>query len=225
MKEYKFKVDGADYSSYVEELEDGSLRVTVNGKSYSVEVPELKPAMPKVIHHVVHHVGTAAPAQKKKKAPAKVMSPMPGTVIKINISNGQKVKEGDVLLVIETMKMANDIVAEAPGTVKDVAVKLGQNVIQGDLLVDFEGAEEVIEAAPLHGGVGDGKTIFAPLPGTIKSILVKPGQAIKRGETVLTMEAMKMENNIASETDGKVKAVLVEPEAQVNQGEALIELE
>ncbi len=229
MKEYKFKVDGQDYTSSVEEVESGKLTVTVNGKAYTVEVPEQKSVLPKVIHHVVHHVGAgAAPVAKAKKVPEKVVSPMPGTVIKINVKNGQKVKTGEVLLVIETMKMANDIVAEANGIVKAVLVNLGQNVMQGDILVDFEGAPDVIEEALTHASpvaAGGSKTVVAPLPGTVKKVLVKPGQTVKRGETVLTMEAMKMENNIAAESDGKVKAVHVNPDAQVNQGDLLIELE
>ncbi len=223
MKEYKFRVEGVDYTSSVEDLGDGRLAVVVNGKTYRVDVPNQKAAAPKVIHHVVHHIGAAPTA--KPKAPEKVMSPMPGTVIKINVSNGQKVKTGDVLLVIETMKMANDIVAEADGTVKSVNVVLGQNVIQGDLLVDFEGAADVIETAPLSGPAGDPKKITAPLPGTVKTILVKEGQTISRGETVLTMEAMKMENNITAEAAGKVKSIAVKQGDQVNQGETLVELE
>ncbi|MCD8265893.1 MAG: biotin/lipoyl-binding protein [Prevotellaceae bacterium] len=224
MKEYKFKVDGITYISSVEEMENGKLVVTVNGRTFTVQVSNQKSSTPKVIHHVVHHVGSPS-APSKPKTPTKLMSPMPGTVIKINIEEGQKVKEGDVLLVIETMKMANDIVAEADGTVKEIAVRLGQNVIQGDLLVDFEGAEEAIEAAPLHGPVGSSKQVLAPLPGTVKQVLVSAGQEIKAGDTVVTMEAMKMENNIAAENGGKVKAVPVKPGDQVNQGDVLVELE
>ncbi len=224
MKEYKFKIDGADYTTSVEEHDDGKLTVTVNGRTYQVEVPERKSAAPNVIHHVVHHVGSAGPV--KKKAPAKLVSPMPGTVIKVNATKGQKVRKGDVLLVIEAMKMANDIVAEGEGTIKEVLVSLGQNVIQGDLLIDFEGSADVIApVADAKLASGTPKTIVAPLPGVVKRILVKQGQTVKGGETVLTMEAMKMENNIAAEAGGKVKAILVKPNDQVNQGEVLIELE
>ncbi len=222
MKEYKFKIDGTDYTSSVEELDNGKLTVTVNGKAYQVEVPEQNATAPKVIHHVVHHVGSAGPA--KKKAPAKLVSPMPGTVTKLNAAKGQKVRKGDVLLVIEAMKMENDIVAEGDGTIKEVLVTLGQNVIQGDLLIDFEGAAEVIASAPSHT-TGDPKTIVAPLPGVVKRILVKQGQTVRGGETVLTMEAMKMENNVTAEAGGKVKTIHVKPDDQVNQGEVLIELE
>ncbi len=225
MKEYKFKIDGADYTSSVEELDNGNLSVTVNGKTYQVEVPEQKSVSPKVIHHVVHHIGSASPAATKK-APSKLVSPMPGTVIKLNAAKGQKVRKGDVLLVIEAMKMANDIVAEGDGTIKEVLVSLGQNVIQGDILVDFEGAADIVAPAADHKpAAGGSMSIAAPLPGTVKKILVQPGQEVKAGETVLTMEAMKMENNIATETSGKVKAILVKANDQVNQGDVLVELE
>ncbi len=226
MKEYKFRINGVDYTSSVDELEEGHLKITLNGKVYQVEVPEQKPVGSQVIHHVVHHVGVGATA---KKAPSKMPSPMPGTVTKINVSRGQEVKKGEVLLVIEAMKMENDIVAEGDGTIKSVKVTLGQNVIQGDILVEFEGAaEEPASAAPKASApkaAPGSKTVVAPLPGTVKRITVKMGQEVKRGETVVIIEAMKMENNIAAETNGKVKSILVRPDQQVTQGEALIELE
>ncbi len=226
MKEYKFKINGVDYTSSVDELEAGHLKIMLNGKEYQVEVPDQKSVGSQVIHHVVHHVGVAATA---KKAPAKMPSPMPGTVTKVNVSRGQQVKKGDVLLVIEAMKMENDIVAEGDGIIKAVKVTLGQNVIQGDILVEFEGGADEPKSAAPHAAapqVAPGsKTVVAPLPGTVKRITVKEGQEVKRGETVVIVEAMKMENNIAAETNGRVRSVLVRPDQQVNQGEALIELE
>ncbi len=226
MKEYKFKINGVDYTSSVDELDAGQLKITLNGKVYQVEVPDQKPVGSQVIHHVVHHVGVGSTA---KKAPSRMPSPMPGTVTKINVSRGQEVKKGEVLLVIEAMKMENDIVAEGDGTIKSVKVTLGQNVIQGDILVEFEGAaNEPAPAAPQASApktAPGSKTVVAPLPGTVKRITVKEGQEVKRGETVVIVEAMKMENNIAAETNGKVKAIFVRPDQQVNQGEALIELE
>ncbi len=227
MKEYKFKINGVDYTSSVDELEGGQLKITLNGKEYQVEVPAQKSASSQVIHHVVHHVGMAPTA---KKIPSKLASPMPGTVTKVNVSRGQEVKKGDVLLVIEAMKMENDIVAEGDGIVKSVNVTLGQNVIQGYVLIDFEGSaqEEPQPAAaskPTPKPAPQGaKTVVAPLPGTVKRIPVKVGQDVRRGETVVILEAMKMENNIAAETSGKVKSILVELNQQVNQGEVLVEL-
>ena len=89
--------------------------VTVNGKSYSVEVDE---------------VGVAAPAAAKPAAPAggtAVKSPMPGVVRKLAFANGAAVKAGQPVVVLEAMKMENDIVATADGTIT-YTVEVGANV-------------------------------------------------------------------------------------------------
>ena len=79
-----------------------------------------------------------APAPAPVAAPAggtKVNSPLPGSVIKVNVTEGQAVKKGDTLLVLESMKMENPILAECEGTVAKIAVAAGQSVMQDDLLV------------------------------------------------------------------------------------------
>ena len=95
------------------------------------EAPQAAPAAPK-----------AAPAPAPKAAPAadpaggtKVTSPLPGSVIKVLVSEGQTVKKGDTLLTLESMKMENAILAECDGTVSKIAVTAGQNVMQDDILV------------------------------------------------------------------------------------------
>ena len=121
MKEFTFKINGAEYKCAVEEIEAGLTNVTVNGKTYQVETE--KPA---------------APAPKPAAAPAaglQVKSPLPGSVIKVLVSEGQAVKKGDTLLTLESMKMENAIMAEQDGTVKQIAVTPGQNVMQDDLLI------------------------------------------------------------------------------------------
>ena len=146
MKEFTFKINGAEYKCAVEEIEAGKTNVTVNGKVYTVETevatPAPKPAAPKA---------AAAPAPKPAAAPApkaeakptaapaaggvQVKSPLPGSVIKVLVSEGQAVKKGDTLLTLESMKMENAIMAEQDGTVKQIAVSAGQNVMQDDLLI------------------------------------------------------------------------------------------
>ena len=221
MKEFKFKISGQDYSATVAEENAGSLVVTVNGQAYQVEVPQTKAAAPVMAR------GNAGAAQAG--GPKNINSELPGTVTKIVAANGQRVKKGDVLLVIEAMKMANDIVSDVEGTVQRIAVTEGQSVNQGDLLVemvaDAVAAAPAAAPAPAAPKVAAGaKVVEAPLPGTITKVLVKPGQALKAGETVCMMEAMKMENSITVEFAGTVKSVLVEVGAQVQSGQALVEL-
>ena len=98
------------------------------------------PAVPKAV--AAPQPKPAAPAPAPAPAPAaapvggnKVNSPLPGSVIKVNVTEGQAVKKGDTLLVLESMKMENPILAECDGTVTKIAVAAGQSVMQDDLLV------------------------------------------------------------------------------------------
>lgn len=148
MKEFTFKINGAEYKCAVEEIEAGKTNVTVNGKVYTVETeaaaaPAPKPAA-KPAPAPAAPKPAAAPAAPKAEAPkpaaapaagVQVKSPLPGSVIKVLVSEGQAVKKGDTLLTLESMKMENAIMAEADGTVKQIAVTAGQNVMQDDLLI------------------------------------------------------------------------------------------
>ncbi len=146
MKEFTFKINGAEYKCAVEEVEAGLTNVTVNGKTYQVETeapaaPAPKPVAPKPAAAPAPKPA-AAPAPKAEPKPAaapaagvQVKSPLPGSVIKVLVTEGQAVKRGDTLLTLESMKMENAIMAEQDGTVKQIAVSAGQNVMQDDLLV------------------------------------------------------------------------------------------
>lgn len=144
MKEFSFKINGKDYKCAVEEIEAGKTQVTVNGKVYEVETEAPKAAAPIA-------KPAAAPAPKPAAAPAapkaeakpaapvaggvQVKSPLPGSVIKVLVSEGQAVKKGDTLLTLESMKMENPIMSDRDATVKQIAVSAGQNVMQDDLLI------------------------------------------------------------------------------------------
>ena len=118
--------------------------ITVNGVAYEVEVEEVAAgeasapvaAAPKAAPKA------AAPAAKPaapKAAPVangtKVNAPMPGTILDVKVAQGQAVKKGDVLLILEAMKMENEILAPQDGTVAQVAVSKGASVNSGDPLV------------------------------------------------------------------------------------------
>lgn len=144
MKEFKFTIDGKEYSAAVNELEDNFAEVTLNGKTYKVEL-EKTPATTAVRRPTVSKAPVAAPAAsatasapKAADIPAggyKVTSPLPGSIMKILVSEGQDVKKGDTLLTLESMKMENAIMADRDGKVTKVAVTVGQSVMQEDLLV------------------------------------------------------------------------------------------
>ncbi len=145
MKQFKFTINGVAYEAAVNEIENGLSEVTVNGKTYQVETEKKavvapKPAAPK----------HAAPAPKPAAAPAaaapvakaaagagehSIDAPMPGKVVKLVASEGAAVKAGEVLLILEAMKMQNEITADADGTVKKFNVAAGQSVKAHESLV------------------------------------------------------------------------------------------
>ncbi|MBP3227394.1 MAG: biotin/lipoyl-binding protein, partial [Bacteroidaceae bacterium] len=77
-------------------------------------------------------------------------------------------------------------------------------------------------AAPAANGAGEGTPVKAPLPGVVTQVKVAVGQAVKKGDTVAVLEAMKMENNIAAETDGTVSGIAVAPGESVLEGAVLV---
>lgn len=122
--------------------------IKVNGISYEVEIEEVKEGAPQAAAPQVTKVTpkVAAPKVEAPKAPAKeavaagagehsIDAPMPGKIVKVLVKEGQSIKAGDVLLVLEAMKMQNEITADADGTVKAVNVEAGQNVKVKESLV------------------------------------------------------------------------------------------
>lgn len=122
--------------------------VTLNGNDYEVEVNELSEAMVTAVVPTVAPVAVApvaaaaveaatavvAPAPVAVGDGTKVTAPMPGTILAINVSNGQSVNEGDVLFILEAMKMENEIVAPCSGTIKQLIATKGASVATDEAL-------------------------------------------------------------------------------------------
>ena len=124
-------------------------KITLNGRTYEVEVEAGKAMLLDEYEAIAPSAPVAAPvaapaAAAPVAAPAapavtgageSVNAPMPGTILKVNVQNGQAVKEGDVLVVLEAMKMENEILAPKNGTVTQVLVSKGSTVDTGAPLV------------------------------------------------------------------------------------------
>lgn len=125
-----------------------NLRITVNGTAYDVQVEELDGTAAAAAPAPAAPVApkAAAPAPKAKPAakptPAAgsetVSSPMPGTILTVNVKPGQAVKKGEVLVVLEAMKMENEIMASRDGVVASILVNKGDSVETGAPLVSLQ---------------------------------------------------------------------------------------
>lgn len=224
MKKFKFSIEGNSYEVSVNEDSKNKVEVEVNGTSFVVEIEKSETSVVSGIKTV-----TSIPSPPPQVAiPTPIKSPLPGVITKIMVKEGQKIQKGDLLLVMESMKMENNITADRDGVVKAFHVELGQTVMQGDILIDFEGTVSVpapnAEQAPAQSSVPEKSLVKSPLPGVILKIPVSVGLRVKRGDTLLIMESMKMENNISAEKDGVIQAIKIEIGQTVMQGDILFEI-
>ena len=142
MKEYKFKINGNEYVVAVNGIADGVADVTVNGVGYNVELadgfasPGTAASAPAAQAAPAPAAAAApAPAAKPAAKPAgagkAVKSPLPGVILEVSVKEGQAVKAGQKVAVIEAMKMENEIAAESDGTVTAIHVNKGDSVLEG----------------------------------------------------------------------------------------------
>ena len=143
MKKFKFIIRGNDYNTEILSIEDNIAEVEVNGSTYQVEIEKTikeaktpKLMRPKIIHSGGHDSAkTSKPSAKK--GVGFVKAPLPGTILELKIKVGDDVKVGDTLLIMEAMKMENDIKADKSGKVVEVKVNVGDSVLEGEILVEI----------------------------------------------------------------------------------------
>lgn len=120
------------------------LRITIEGESYEVDVEVLEQD-PAPVAPPVQSSPSPTTALIRKNVPmagdGKLVSPLVGVIADVLVSPGQQVEAGQLLVVLEAMKMETEITAPSTGTVQDVAVSVGETVRQGQLLVDFASAD------------------------------------------------------------------------------------
>ena len=134
MKEYKYTIDGKEYKVEIGDIVDNVADVTVNGEAFKVEMePEAEPEKKKVVlgnpTAESSDDSSATPTANVNTANA-VKAPLPGVITSIEVQVGQQVNAGDTVVVLEAMKMANNIEAEKSGTVTAICVKQGENVME-----------------------------------------------------------------------------------------------
>ena len=133
-KKFRVTVDGETFEVIVEEIGESKTPHVKEVKEVKREVPTIPVSTPQPTQPVKKETKQVKVAKGVKV----VSAPLPGKVLKVNVSPGKTVKKGDVLLVIEAMKMENEIFAAEDGVVKAVHVSTGQNVETGDPMVEIE---------------------------------------------------------------------------------------
>ena len=143
MKEYKYTINGNKYEVVVGDITDNIATLTVNGEEYTVEMekqpePEKKKPVVKAATSAneASESGTASKASVTKANAIK--APLPGVITDICVAEGDEVKAGDTVIVLEAMKMANALTAEKDGKVSAICVKIGESVMEDDALIVIE---------------------------------------------------------------------------------------
>ena len=142
MKKFKFTIRGNTYEVEILKHERNHFRIDVNGTEYEVEMEkEIKTSTrPTLVRTTVPQPKTSEKKIKKditSKA-FKIIAPLPGTILKIFVSEGDQVKKGDNLMIMEAMKMENNVLAEKDGTIQSIKVNVGDTVLQNDLLIEIQ---------------------------------------------------------------------------------------
>ena len=141
MKEYKYKINGNTYKVTIGDIDENIAHVEVNGTHYKVEMEKA----PKVVVKQVTRPTTPAPAPTQVVKPAApstgksgVKSPLPGVILDIKVNVGDTVKKGQTIIILEAMKMENNINADKDGKITAINVSKGDSVLEGNDLVIIE---------------------------------------------------------------------------------------
>lgn len=139
MNKYKITIDGNAYDVSVNVTDHNKANVEVNGISYDVIYENKNTVVSPVTRKVAAPAAPQVQVQQPTASTSKncVKSPLPGTISAINVKVGAQVKRGDTLIVMEAMKMENNIMASSDGQVKAIHVTVGQTVAQDDPLIDL----------------------------------------------------------------------------------------
>ncbi|NLI37053.1 MAG: acetyl-CoA carboxylase biotin carboxyl carrier protein subunit [Bacteroidales bacterium] len=143
MKQYKYKINGNLYNVTIKDVEDKIAHVEVNGTPYEVELDNnvVAPAMPKMSAAPVETPAVPVTPVKQEAAPAAsakgkgVKSPLPGVIKDVKVAVGDVVKVGQTVVILEAMKMENNINADKEGTVTAIKVNKGDSVLEGTDLI------------------------------------------------------------------------------------------
>jgi glutaconyl-CoA/methylmalonyl-CoA decarboxylase subunit gamma len=139
MKKFKFKINGTLFDVHVKNVEGKIAELEVNGSTYNVELEQevKKVKTPTIVKRQMPVPEEKKTQMKSDGAVSKIFAPLPGVILSVKVKEGDKVEKGDVLLVLEAMKMENNISSDAAGVIQSIKVKDGETVLQNDVLVEI----------------------------------------------------------------------------------------
>jgi len=143
MKKFKFTINGNQYETEVLSIEENIAEIEVNGTLYKVEVDKTMKTTktPKLVRQAAVPSTDSHPSVAKTSSPAgpkgagSIKSPLPGVILEMFVREGDTVKMGQKLLMLEAMKMENNIEADKAGKVVSILKHKGDNVMEGDVLI------------------------------------------------------------------------------------------
>lgn len=143
MKEYNLKINGTEYNVYIKSVKDNVASLTVNGAEYEVEVEGIKTAPTKVVNKAIQTptMQSQEPVVKpvsSSGSAAALKSPLPGVILDVLVREGDTVKAGQTLMILEAMKMENNIEADRDGVIEKINSRKGDSVLEGDVLLTIK---------------------------------------------------------------------------------------
>ncbi len=235
MKTYKLIIGGQRYEARVLEYSPSHAKININGTDYLIQIEDSEPSRVPVLPQQEQAVPLAPSFSSDfSSGTGEIRAPLPGVIASLKVKEGEAVKKGQTILVLEAMKMESEIAAPVDCVVENIHVKKRAPVQEGDLLMTLTGIEirEKPAAKPARQQTPPptkpdptDRIIRAPLPGSIIEVKVRPGEYVNEGQALLILEAMKMESEIHGNLSGKVLKVHVQKGDTVQEGDPLVELE
>lgn len=237
MKTYKLIINNEKYDARIVEYTPTHAKININGTDYLVQIEDDK----------VQHVPKLANQEKSVPlAPSfssgtdpgsgEIKAPIPGVIVSIPVKEGEAVKKGQTIIILEAMKMQSEIASPFDAKIGKIFVKERSPINEGDLMMTLVGADVKPSATPKQARPSSSvptaaidapkdKILRAPLPGVIIEIKTTLNSYLNEGDVVLILEAMKMESEIHCNLSGTVSKILVSKGDLVQEGDPLIEFE
>lgn len=217
MKKFTFTINGNPYDVAINDIQNGKVDMDVNGKNFTIEIEREKPV-----------VTPPTPQEKPKLIEPKAPAPKPTnsgdqplTTLKVYVASGQSVKKGDKLFTMESMGKECNVTADKDGIIGKINVAVGKNIATEGVSMEMQASGNATNSTNVNTSNAD----TAPLPGTIVQILKSVGDSISVGDVILTMDSMKMVNNVLASKSGILKHILVTERQAVLEGDPLFIIE